>query len=396
MIRLLSAAIPLALTAAASAADPSAPVPTVQPPPAAPAPAAPLVAAWTPDQIARLRHWVQDAPRDALPLLSTASLDRAAAGDQAQAAQAIALELARLHLHGSAGTGARAGWNIADTGDGAGLEAGLNAAVAAGALDRFMTGLRPRHPDYAVLRAALGAETDPVRRTALARNMERWRWMPLELGREFVLVNAAVFQATLWRGPVRAGTWPVIVGKPKTPTPVFAATITGVTFNPWWEIPASIVRESVGAMVRRNPAAARQRGYVWSAGRYRQRPGPGNALGQMKLTMPNPYNVYLHDTPTKQLFTQDVRAFSHGCVRVGDAIGFAATLVAASRTRAEVDAIVRSGQTTQVSTAAPLPVYIAYFTASTNERGELVFAPDIYGRDKRVPAVAARQTACRA
>src|SRR3546814_1081190 len=114
--------------------------------------------------------------------------------------------------------------------------------------------------------------------------------------------------------------WQVIVGKTKTPTPVFAAQVTGVTFNPWWEIPESIVAESVGKLVRTRPAEAARRGYVVQDGRYRQRPGPQNALGRMKLMMPNPYSIYLHDTPAQSLFARDVRAFSHGCVREGGAL----------------------------------------------------------------------------
>lgn len=355
---------------------------------------------WNPTQIAQLRHWVQDAPQDALPVLDTAELDRAlAATDQpaiARAADALSLRLARMHLLGCSSPSQRAGWRITDDADAEGLEAKLAAAVATQDLDRFLASLRPRHSDYALLRAALAAETDPAKRAVLSLNMERWRWMPLELGRSYVLVNAASFEVALWRNGARAGTWSVIVGKPSTPTPVFAATITGVTFNPWWEIPNSIVRESVGSLVRRNPSLARQRGYVWGGGRYRQRPGPGNALGQMKLVMPNPYSVYLHDTPNKQLFSQDVRAFSHGCIRVGDAIGFAATLAEGARTRAEVDAIVRSGATTQVPLVSHLPVYVAYFTAGSDGSGALAFAPDIYGRDRNAGLAGNSNRACRA
>src|SRR3546814_10465439 len=112
----------------------------------------------------------------------------------------------------------------------------------------------------------------------------------------------------------RLGRWQVIVGKTKTPKPVFAAQVTGVTFNPWWEIPESIVAESVGKLVRTRPAEAARRGYVVQDGRYRQRPGPQNAFGRMKLLLPNQYSTYLHDNPTQSLFERDVRAFSHGCV----------------------------------------------------------------------------------
>src|SRR3546814_17434935 len=93
--------------------------------------------------------------------------------------------------------------------------------------------------------------------------------------------------------------WQVIVGKTKTPTHVFAAKVTGVTFNPWWELPESIVAESVGKLVRTRPADAASRGYVVQAGRYRKRPGPQNTLGRMQLTVPTPYSITSNDTTGK-------------------------------------------------------------------------------------------------
>jgi len=101
----------------------------------------------------------------------------------------------------------------------------------------------------------------------------------------------------------------------------------------------------------------------------------------MKLAMPNTFNVYLHDTPKQKLFGHEVRAFSHGCIRVEDALGFATTLLQEEKTREEVDAIVASGQTTTIGLALPLPVYVTYFTAGTRDDGTLVILPDVYGRD---------------
>lgn len=348
---------------------------------------------WSYSNISALRRWIAMAPADALPLLSTTQLDKAmaSANDDAigREANALALKLAKMHLLGAAGSAERAGWHIVDTDRTVDLGALLDGALASGTLDTFYAGLRPRHPDYTVLRSAYASETDPERHATIGRNMERWRWMPQSLGPNYVLVNAALFEADLWRGGQRAGTWPVIVGKKSTPTPIFNATITGVILNPWWEIPASIVRESVGGLVRRNPSLARARGYVWGGGRYRQQPGPNNALGQMKLVMPNPYSVYMHDTPSKHLFEREVRAFSHGCIRTGDAIGYAATLLDGVKTREEVDAIVASRKTTSIPLARSLPIYVAYFTAATDANGNLVIQPDIYGRDRRIEVAAA-------
>ncbi|MFL0356303.1 L,D-transpeptidase family protein [Erythrobacter sp. GH1-10] len=347
---------------------------------------------WSTTDIAALLRWVDAAPEDALPKPSAAELEAAIADGEAgaidSAANDLALRLARMHLLGSAGRTARAGWRIVDTDADIDLEPMLANALQSGALDTFFALLRPTHPEYSRLRAAYGAdEIDQESREAIARNMERWRWMPRSLGEDYVLVNAAEFRARLWRDGELAGTWPVIVGKTSTPTPVFDTKIEGVIFNPWWNIPASIVRESVGALVRRNPAAARARGYVWSDGVYRQKPGPNNALGQMKLVMPNPYSVYMHDTPGKHRFAEEVRTFSHGCIRTGDAIGYAATLLEGVKTREEIDAIVASLKTTRVDLEKPIPVYVAYFTAVGDGEGGVKVLTDVYNRDRRVRLV---------
>ncbi|WP_169829137.1 L,D-transpeptidase family protein [Tsuneonella mangrovi] len=343
---------------------------------------------WTETDLAVLDRWVDAAPADALPRPSTKAFDAAVRGGDPMVidreATKLALRLARMHLLGDASSAEKAGWNIVDTDRNLPVESLLDTAITTETLDSFFAWMRPASPQYAALKAAYDVETDRGRRRTIARNMERWRWMPRSLGDDYVLVNAADFEAYLWRDGKEVGTWRVIVGKKSTPTPVFDTTIEGVILNPWWEIPASIVRESVGALIRRNPALARSRGYVWADGRYRQRPGPNNALGQMKLVMPNRFSVYMHDTPSKQLFERDVRAFSHGCIRTGDAIGFAATLLEGVKTREEVDAIVSSGATTEVALARPIPIYVTYFTAVGDGQGDVAVLPDIYDRDGRI------------
>lgn len=354
---------------------------------------APEVAQWEPSQVSILRQWIAKAPEDALPALSTARLDAAMANGDRPAidreATALALHLARMQLLGNAPPSARAGWHIADPDAAIDLEARLSRTLADRNIDRFFLGLQPRHPDYAALRAAYAEETDDSRRKVLARNMERWRWMPRAMGQNYVLVNAARFEAALWKQGKQVGTWPVIVGKVRTPTPVFSATITGVILNPWWVVPASIVREMRG----RFPAS---RGYVRTGGQIMQKPGPNNALGQMKLDMPNPYTVYMHDTPSKQLFEEETRAFSHGCIRVGNALDFATTLLEGVKTRDEVDAIVATRKTTKIALPASLPVYVTYFTAVVGEDGKVEILPDIYKRDARIPQLAAAGTGCHA
>lgn len=350
-------------------------------------------AAWRVDQVQQLRQFIDRAPEDALPVLDTSQVDgglREGPGPALDnAADALALRLARLHLLGTATARQKASWQIADSDDQTSLQDDLRTALAANALGPFFSGMRPAHPDYAALRAAYATETDPGRKAVIAHNMERWRWMPRTLGENYVLVNAAFFEARLVRAGQPDRTWRVIVGKASTPTPVFATHITGVTLNPWWNIPASIVREKGG----RFPAS---QGYVQSNGQWRQKPGPGNALGQMKLAMPNPYSVYVHDTPGKQLFAKQTRAFSHGCVRIDDALGFAAALLESSRTSNEVAVAVRSAKTVTFDLPQPLPIYLTYFTAAPAKDGSIVFQPDIYRRDTGAGIAAAMDRECRA
>lgn len=355
-------------------------------------------ARWSAGALAELRAAVAAADDDALPRPALAQLDAAErAGAPAvidAAADAAALKLARLHLLGSAGPAQRTGWRIVDGDTAIDPAPQLARAVASGQVAGFFTALRPAHPDYAGLRAAYAAERNPAGRKTIARNMERWRWMPRDLGSDYILVNAASFEARLWRSGQPIRTWRVIVGKPRTATPVFSAAVTGVTLNPWWDVPASIVRESVGALVRRSPATARARGYVWSGGHIRQRPGPNNSLGEMKLAMANPWNVYLHDTPNRKLFDEPVRAFSHGCVRVGDALGLAQVLLEGVRTRPQIDARVATRQTETVALPRPVPVYITYFTAGLRGDGTFAYFPDIYGRDARLTLAPQVNDAC--
>ncbi|MGE3692795.1 MAG: L,D-transpeptidase family protein [Novosphingobium sp.] len=347
-------------------------------------------ATWSSAQIRQLRDWVAAAPKDALPLLSTSALDAAErSGDAAAVAGAatdLALREARQRLLGAASQAERAKWKIVDTDSSIDLPSRLSAALSSGSFDSFIASLDPRYPDYAVLRTAYATETDRTRKLTLARNMERWRWMPQAPGPDFVLVNAPAFEAEYWHDNQLVGTRRVIVGKPRTPTPVFSARITAVTLNPWWYVPASIVRESVGALVRRSPAAARARGYVWSGGQIRQRPGPGNALGVTKLEMPNPNTVYMHDTPDHSLFDRDVRAFSHGCIRTDDVVGLGAALLEGIKTRAEIDAIIATRINTTIDLPRPIPVYVAYFTASAGPNGTVRYHADLYGRDGAIRA----------
>lgn len=345
---------------------------------------------WTPAQVERLIQWLEFSRGDALRIADTEipRLRAVLGSDDSAALDRLATDAAAKLLDGyykgCCDVSLRSGWLIAGDRPQAEPRGLIADALARNALDALFIAAEPHHPYYRAMRHAYGKETDAKRRAILAANMDRWRWMPRALGQRYLLVNTAAFEAMLWQDGKLVGRWEVIVGKTKSPTPIFQARVTGVVLNPWWEIPDSIAAEGIAAMVRRNPAAAAKRGYVYENGHYRQRPGPNNALGRMKLVMPNPHSVYLHDTPSKGLFDRDVRAFSHGCVRVGDALGLANALLAPSGLwdRARIDAAVAGGETQTVPLAVPIPVYVAYFTAEPGDDGTMRYFPDIYKRDK--------------
>lgn len=354
------------------------------------APATPSIAVtWSDNQIDQLAVWLDAAPKEALNLPPANDFIAARRASDPQELQIIstdaALKLANAYLHGDEAARKRAGWKIDMENDNEiDLSALLTSSLAKNDISGFFRSLRPHHPDYEVLRSAFASEADPVRRATLARNMERWRWMPQSLGNRYLLVNAAAYEVSLWNNGQKVQSWPVVVGKTRTPTPVFSTQVTGVNYNPWWNIPKSIVAESVGALTRKNPAEAKRRGYVWGDGTFRQRPGRRNALGLMKLVMPNDYTVYLHDTPEKALFEKPTRAFSHGCIRVGGALAFASTLLEGAFDQKQIDSVLASGKTTTLPLAEPLPVYIAYFTADSSETGAVRFHADYYGRDAAI------------
>lgn len=230
------------------------------------------------------------------------------------------------------------------------------------------------------------AALTPEARSAVAASLAQWQALPPPASGRWLLVNIPAYEISLYDGAVRTATWRAIVGKPKTPTPTFAGQASGVILNPWWEVPASIVAESVGRIVARNPKKAARDGYVRQGDRYRQMPGPANQLGQMKLDFRNTHSVGIHDTPSKALFEKEKRAFSHGCIRVDDPFGFAATLLGPPASRDSLKTVVETSRDTQrLPFAASIPVIVGYFTAEVAEDGTLRLFDDVY---RRTPAQA--------
>ena len=330
----------------------------------------------------RLDHAADEGLTD---LSEAAHAVRSAISDPARldaVATPAAIRLLRAYRGECCGPARPADWHIARTEPDFDAASSLDAALRGGRLRDLFEATQPTHRYYSVLSRAFSRERDPAKRRILAINLARWRWMPRQMGDRYLLVNVAAFEVTLWERQEIVGRWRAIVGRPRSPSPVFDAIVSGVVVNPWWEIPSSIAAEGIASMVRNRPAEARRRGYVYENGRYRQRPGEGNALGRMKLVMPNPYSVFLHDTSSRRLFARDERALSHGCIRVGNALEFVTTLLAPQGwDRARVDSLVESGETVTVSLEADIPVYIAYFTAEPDGEGGIRFFDDIYGRD---------------
>lgn len=272
----------------------------------------------------------------------------------------------------------------------------LKQALTSGDLAGTLQGLAPLHPDYAVLKKALAAATPGTAQyKQIQANMDRWRWLPRDLGGQYLMTNVPEYQLRLTVNDNIMATFRTVVGKPgRTATPQLAELIEGVVLNPTWTVPQSIVKgEGLGAKVLGNPAWAKAAGYTATRGANGfvtvvQQPGPGNSLGRMKLDMPNRHAIFVHDTPSRHLFGATDRALSHGCIRTENAVKLALTLaiLQAGITADEGLALLNSGKYTRVAFKKKMPVYITYFTMATDIDGKLSTFKDIYGRDDAVVA----------
>ena len=239
-------------------------------------------------------------------------------------------------------------------------------------------------------------------------NLERWRWVPDSLGERCVLVNIPEYTLRVMERDRVVSTMRVVVGKPGWPTPVFSAALRYVVFNPLWNVPATIAAGEVLGEVQKDPDyLARNNIRVYDGeGRdaqevdpatirwallssenlpyaFRQDPGPANPVGHVKFMCPNPFSVYLHDTPSSQYFRRIDRAYSHGCVRVEKPLELAEYVLAGRPgwDHAGIAAAIDTSRNQAVGVPAPLPVHILYFTAWVDEDGQVEFRRDLYGLD---------------
>jgi murein L,D-transpeptidase YcbB/YkuD len=240
-------------------------------------------------------------------------------------------------------------------------------------------------------------------------NLERWRWMPHDLGDPHILVNVPAYQMQVVENGEPTLAMRVIVGALDTPTPVFSDRMQYVVFSPYWNIPDSIVNEETipraaedpEYLVRAGIEVVRASGRTvepvdpadidWSVDlasqgvRLRQVPGPDNALGLVKFIFPNNFSVYLHDTPSDALFHKPARALSHGCVRVEQPVTLAEYVLRERRgwSRARIEAAMHAQQESIVKLERPLPVHIGYWTAWVNPDGSVTYTGDPYAVDRR-------------
>ena len=254
--------------------------------------------------------------------------------------------------------------------------------------------------------AALNVPVE-MRIEQIRANLERARWVLYDPDSEFLVVNIAGFKIYLVRRGEVVWRSRVQVGKPYRKTPIFTSTMSYVVLNPTWTVPPTILRQDYLPQLRRNPQYLAERNIDvldrtgklvdqatidWSSARslqYQlvQRPGPTNALGRVKFMFPNEYFVYLHDTPSRDLFDRESRAFSSGCIRVENPLELADIVIGDKWPRERIDAAIAGGRTQTVVLDKPIGVKLLYWTTEVDATGRVSFLPDVYSRDDALISV---------
>jgi murein L,D-transpeptidase YcbB/YkuD len=241
--------------------------------------------------------------------------------------------------------------------------------------------------------AALASSHSAENEGDIVANMERWRWLPANLGSEYIMVNVPEFTLRYVRGGGLVHKARVITGKSESPTPIFSDEMEHLIVNPSWFVPPSILKNEFLPRMAQDPFYAARLGYeVVQRGNsisIRQPPGERNALGHIKFMFPNQHAVYLHDTPQRNLFAAERRTFSHGCVRLDQPFRFAEMILNRDSnegwTEQRLRAMIGRGERT-VRLKSVIPIHITYFTTFVDESGRLVSRHDVYGYNRRIRA----------
>jgi murein L,D-transpeptidase YcbB/YkuD len=302
---------------------------------------------------------------------------------------------------------------LAAMGDIAGAEAASGPEVFDDTLEGAVKLFQRRHglePD-----GVIGAGTEAAlnvsaaeRRTQIRANLERWRWITPELGERYILVNVAEFRVGVVEANREVMSMAAIVGRAYRRTPDFSGMMSYLEIKPTWTVPPKLAREDLLPKVRKDPAYLRQNGFRvfedWSAGareidvstidwtrvkaeslsyKFRQDPGHHNSLGRIKFMFPNKFDVYLHDTPERGLFSRAVRDFSSGCIRIERPIDLAEYVLRDNPawTKEKILTAINGGETQVVYLRNPLGVHLIYWTVWLAEDGRVQFRQDIYLRD---------------
>jgi len=215
-------------------------------------------------------------------------------------------------------------------------------------------------------------------------NMERCRWLPITVEKNYLVVNIPAFQLQVMEADSLIFSCEAIVGKETNKTAVFMGMMKYIVFNPYWNIPDQIVEKEIIPEIAKNKDYLKENHMEWTDGRLRQLPGLDNALGAIKFLFPNPFDIYLHDTPAKGLFKEQKRAFSHGCIRISAPYQLATYLLReqAGWSKQQIDDLLSTKKENYVKLEKKVPVYILYLTAFVDVEGQLNFRDDIYHKDQ--------------
>ena len=274
------------------------------------------------------------------------------------------------------------------------VAAALDAAIGSPDPAAAIEAMAPTTPTYRLLRKMLqnlqsgapaGDKTATTRVREIEVNLERERWLPRHLPADRVWVNVADERVVLYRDDRPVFSTRVIVGQAelRNQSPEFQATIDGVLFNPPWNIPQDIATDEILPKTANDPNyLARHNLVMLPNGGLQQLAGPNSGLGQLMFEMQNRFDVYLHDTPSKNLFSREDRRISHGCIRVEKPRELAALLM--QQPIEAIDQAIATGSTTRTNLPEAVPVFVVYETAFADVDGKLLFRPDAYGRDAEI------------